>query len=68
MSISKRMLRDGTTVYDVREYVGFTLDGKRDNGIVIGTYEAMGPLLAALRDYARMDGGFLSWVRAMHRH
>lgn len=30
MSISKRKLRDGTTVYDVREYVGFTLDGKRD--------------------------------------
>lgn len=31
---------------------------KRDNGIVIGTYEAMRPLLAALRGYARMDGGF----------
>jgi hypothetical protein len=30
MSISKRRLSDGTTVYDVREYVGFTLDGKRD--------------------------------------
>ncbi len=29
MSISKRKLSDGTTVYDVREYVGFTLDGKR---------------------------------------
>ena len=30
MSTSKRRLKDGTTVYDVREYVGFTLDGKRD--------------------------------------
>ena len=28
MSISKRRLRDGTTVYDVREYVGF-LDGSQ---------------------------------------
>lgn len=30
MSIIERTLKDGTTVYDVREYVGFTIDGKRD--------------------------------------
>lgn len=30
MSITKRKLKNGKTVYDVREYVGFTLDGKRD--------------------------------------
>lgn len=31
---------------------------RRDNGVVVGTYEAMGPLLSAMRDYARTDGGF----------
>ena len=30
MSISKRRLKSGQIVYDVQEYVGFTLDGKRD--------------------------------------
>lgn len=30
MSITPRTLKDGTVVYDVREYVGFTIDGKRD--------------------------------------
>lgn len=30
MSISKRTLKSGKVVYDVQEYVGFTLDGKRD--------------------------------------
>lgn len=30
MSITKRTNKDGTTRYVVREYVGFTLDGKRD--------------------------------------
>lgn len=30
MSITERTLKDGTVVYVVREYVGFTLDGKRD--------------------------------------
>lgn len=30
MSITPRTLKDGSTVYDVREYVGFTLDGGRD--------------------------------------
>lgn len=30
MSITPRTLKDGSTVYVVREYVGFTLDGKRD--------------------------------------
>lgn len=30
MSITSRTLKDGSIVYDVREYVGFTLDGERD--------------------------------------
>lgn len=30
MSITQRTLKDGSTVYVVREYVGFTIDGKRD--------------------------------------
>ncbi|WP_072500332.1 tyrosine-type recombinase/integrase [Olsenella phocaeensis] len=30
MSISKRTLKSGKVVYDVQEYVGFTLDGRRD--------------------------------------
>lgn len=30
MSITKRKLKSGKIVYDVSEYVGFTLDGKRD--------------------------------------
>lgn len=30
MAIKPRSLKDGTIVYDVVEYVGFTLDGKRD--------------------------------------
>ena len=34
MSITQRTLKDGTTVYDVREYVGFTLDGERDRECV----------------------------------
>lgn len=34
MSITPRTLKDGTTVYDVREYVGFTLDGHRDRECV----------------------------------
>lgn len=34
MSITPRTLKDGTTVYDVREYVGYTLDGKRDRECV----------------------------------
>ena len=34
MSITKRRLADGSTVYDVREYVGFTLDGSRDRRFV----------------------------------
>lgn len=30
MSITKRKLKNGKTVYDVSEYIGFTLNGKRD--------------------------------------
>ena len=30
MSISERTLKDGTTVYDVTVYTGFTTDGRRD--------------------------------------
>lgn len=30
MPIYERKRKDGTTVYDVREYIGFTIDGKRD--------------------------------------
>lgn len=30
MSIELRKLSDGTIIYDVREYIGFTSDGKRD--------------------------------------
>ena len=34
MSIQKRTLKDGTTVYDVVVYTGFTRDGKRDRSKV----------------------------------
>ena len=34
MSINKRVLKDGSKVYEVREYTGFTLDGKRDRAYV----------------------------------
>lgn len=34
MSITPRTLKDGTTVYDEREYVGFTLDGHSDRECV----------------------------------
>lgn len=34
MSIQKRTLKDGTTVYDVIVYTGFTHDGKRDRSKV----------------------------------
>lgn len=30
MPIYERKRKDGTTVYDVREYIGFTIEGKRD--------------------------------------
>lgn len=61
MSISKRRLRDGTTVYDVREYVGFTLDGKRDRkSVTCRTLRAARveqAKLIALRDSRRGRSG-----------
>lgn len=49
MSITQRTLKDGTVVYDVREYVGFTLDGKRDRECVTCRTEK-----EAEREQARM--------------
>lgn len=61
MSISKRRLKDGTTVYDVREYVGFTLDGKRDRkSVTCRTLRAARveqAKLIALRDSRRNRSG-----------
>lgn len=61
MSISKRKLSDGTTVYDVREYVGFTLDGKRDRKSVtcrtLRAAKAEQAKLIAMRDSRRGRSG-----------
>lgn len=61
MSISRRRLKDGTTVYDVREYVGFTLDGKRDRkSVTCRTLRAARveqAKLIALRDSRRNRSG-----------
>lgn len=61
MSISKRRLSDGTTVYDVREYVGFTLDGKRDRKSVtcrtLRAAKAEQAKLIAMRDSRRGRSG-----------
>jgi hypothetical protein len=61
MSISKRRLRDGTTVYDVREYVGFTLDDKRDRKSVtcrtLRAAKAEQAKLIAMRDSRRGRSG-----------
>lgn len=61
MSISRRRLKDGTTVYDVREYVGFTLDGRRDRkSVTCRTLRAARveqAKLIALRDSRRNRSG-----------
>lgn len=61
MSISKRRLADGTTVYDVREYVGFTLDGRRDRKSVtcrtLRAAKVEQAKLVALRDSRRGRSG-----------
>jgi hypothetical protein len=49
MSISKRRLKDGSTVYDVVEYTGFTLHGIRDRKSVKCT-----SYKAAKREQARL--------------
>lgn len=61
MSISKRTLKSGRVVYDVQEYVGFTLDGRRDRKKV--TCRTMREArveqakLVALRDASRNRSG-----------
>lgn len=61
MSITKRKLKSGKTVYDVSEYVGFTLDGKRDRKKVTcySPHEAKieQAKLIALRDARRNRSG-----------
>ena len=61
MSISRRRLKDGTTVYDVREYVGFTIDGRRDRKSVtcrtLRAAKVERAKLVALRDARRNRSG-----------
>lgn len=49
MSITERTLSDGTKVYDVEEYVGFTRDGRRDR-----SYATCRTLAEAKREQAKM--------------
>ncbi len=61
MSISRRTLKSGRVVYDVQEYVGFTLDGRRDRKKI--TCQTMREArveqakLVALRDARRNRSG-----------
>ena len=61
MSITRRRLADGTYVYDVREYVGFTLDGRRDRKSVtcrtLRAAKVERAKLVALRDSRRNRSG-----------
>ena len=61
MSISKRTLKDGRVVYDVQEYVGFTMDGRRDRKKVtcrtMREAKVEQAKLVALRDARRNRSG-----------
>src|SRR3712207_3919728 len=64
MSISKRRLNDGSTVYDVVEYTGFTLHGKRDRKSVtcqtLKEARREQARLVAMRDATRNRSGRIS--------
>ena len=66
MSIKKRTLRDGTTVWDVCEYTGFTLDGKRDRKTVTCYSEKAAKVeqakIVAMRDAMRGRSGRMDFA------
>lgn len=72
MGITKRKLADGTTVYDVREYVGFTVDGKRDRkSITCKTKreaEVERAKLVAMRDAKRNRSGRMALADYIDLH
>ena len=72
MSITKRKRKDGTTVYEVREYVGFTLDGKRDRKSVTCRTKRQAELeqakLVAMRDAKRNRSGRMTFGDYVERH
>nr|DAE63994.1 MAG TPA: Integrase [Caudoviricetes sp.] len=61
MTVTERALADGTIVYDVREYVGFTRDGRPDRTCVTCRTKAEARVeqakLVALRDGMRNRSG-----------
>ena len=65
MSITARKKADGTTVYDVREYVGFTIDGARDRRSVTcktkREAEVEQAKLVAMRDAKRNRSGRITF-------
>ena len=72
MGITKRELADGTVVYDVREYVGFTLDGKRDRKSVTCKTKREAEIerakLVAMRDAKRNRSGRMTLADYIDYH
>lgn len=72
MGITARKLADGTTVYDVREYVGFTIDGKRDRKSVTcrtkREAEVQQAKFVAMRDAKRNRSGRMTFGDYVEYH
>lgn len=67
MSITERVLKDGTKVYDVVEYVGFTVDGRRDRKSVTCRTKGQAKIeqarLVSMRDAMRGRSGRVTLIQ-----
>lgn len=72
MSIRERQLKDGTTVYDVCVYVGYTADGKRDRKTVTCKTKAAAKVeeskLVAMKDAMRGRSGKMTLSQFIDNH
>lgn len=72
MAIRERQLKDGTTVYDVVVYVGYTHDGKRDRKSITCRTKSAAKLeeskLIAMKDAMRGRSGRITLAQYIDNH